>query len=1158
MSAWPQQQNGIFPGMLDASNQQNAFDPAAMSQMYGGAGINPAQFANPQMQQRMPNGTMHPQAAFQNQNFGVGQVVPSKRSSDGMVMSPGPGQNQNNASRSQTPMQPGTPFQGGQPGQQFPNPYQHLQQANSADASPSPTIQNQQFRPPQQPPQRMTSQSPANFPQMNVPPGQMSPTTPTSQQQPQQPQQAMSMSPQPQQQNFSPNLGGGQGFGQPFPNQAMMQAGMPGGMHNMNAAGMNPAGMNMTAEAQMQARMQQRQYQLMQQARMQAMGRGMPGQMGGPMSAQMAAQMGQQFPGGMPQRAPSMANGQQQSQVQQQQQQQQPHTQPQQQQQQGQGQPQGQQPGQPGQPGQQAANPQEKARMWLASLAASLQAQGKPFNANPPIAGRNVNLYMLWVCIVQLGGSQRVNAMNGWTAVATKLGFPNNPTAAQEIKNAFEMYISGYEKQAYARQAQRSAAAAQMNARQGLNASQGSPTRATHGTPQDAQQAQQAQLGNAMPQQGHQQPQQGQPMGAQNQMQQQQNQLQRPGSQMQNGMPMAAMPGQQMQQQGRQASIPRQDSVPPQMQEASPAPGIKGEPQTPGIKREPSVVEDKREYVPQKKVLEQTHGGYPVDAVFWNTKEIAAMAHESVRAQTMFFADIKALTLSLESGIASEVRYAIDTIADLTSKTVYWKDGPHARQPIPGVVILDKCGDLLDAVLDSIEEHLDFLSPSEPPSDNLILPTYEDLLRLSRGEHDYLRDDVEAGTKEHALLNAADRLIALLGIISNLSMDQFNQAPLATSNAVTLIANAIGRIGSRPLFLRSNENTLDFYKLVVVFLSNVAGTKLELQSREEATNILYFILAFAPQPPPSLKQGQAVEFVGYNPGIHRYMPPAVDALAKILARQEPNRSFYRTIFSAPSSAADSIRPLDLLTRAFGLAVAFLPDRTKGPLLFDAEINLLKLRKAYLAQGMLAADILASLIPTPSSSESQTINVARAWLEADSRWPASLVRMAFLFSTSPKVNENLLEMQHRPLRRDHLGQVMRDRQNMALFDETNDVPGMIANRSLRMLLRLVEIATANTRPGKHGLSSHKPKLPAATTNGNDDVTTTDGHTGSNGATENGDDADDSDVESSVGLLIPGDPIPKRETITALLGTPQSVDTEAIRTMDKLYDLIIPRA
>ena len=72
--------------MHDPSNQSNTFDPSAMNGMYNGSNFNPHQFTNQGMQQQHVN----PQAAFGNQTFSVGSVIPAKRSRDDVVgMSPG-------------------------------------------------------------------------------------------------------------------------------------------------------------------------------------------------------------------------------------------------------------------------------------------------------------------------------------------------------------------------------------------------------------------------------------------------------------------------------------------------------------------------------------------------------------------------------------------------------------------------------------------------------------------------------------------------------------------------------------------------------------------------------------------------------------------------------------------------------------------------------------------------------------------------------------------------------------------------------------------------------------------------------------------------------------------------------------------------------------
>ena len=105
-------------------------------------------------------------------------------------------------------------------------------------------------------------------------------------------------------------------------------------------------------------------------------------------------------------------------------------------------------------------------------------------------------------------------------------------------------------------------------------------------------------------------------------------------------------------------------------------------------------------------------------------------------------------------------------------------------------------------------------------------------------------------------------------------------------------------------------------------------------------------------------------------------------MAKLLARDEPNRSYYKTIFAAD---AGSSPPHDLLTRAFALAISPLPDQTKDNR--PAHVpSLVEARKAVLMQGLLASEILASLVPGPES------DVARLWLSSGNGFAQNLFRL----------------------------------------------------------------------------------------------------------------------------------------------------------------------
>jgi SWI/SNF chromatin-remodeling complex subunit SWI1 len=185
-------------------------------------------------------------------------------------------------------------------------------------------------------------------------------------------------------------------------------------------------------------------------------------------------------------------------------------------------------------------------------------------------------------------------------------------------------------------------------------------------------------------------------------------------------------------------------------------------------------------------------------------------------------------------------------------------------------------------------------------------------------------------------------------------------------------------------------------KDIVVFLSNVAD-KIVLPSRRDTLNLLHFLLSFAPTPNPSTLQNLRFSF--YKPILHRYYPPAIDGLAKLLLLDDPNRTYFKQVFSenstslahpsqsSPTSPFPRSTPIhgqyDLLTRAFGLAIAILPDRT-GLQLPDE--RLAHIREASLSQGLLAADILTGLLPSSGAA------LARSWLGSQDCWVPSLLNL----------------------------------------------------------------------------------------------------------------------------------------------------------------------
>lgn len=436
-----------------------------------------------------------------------------------------------------------------------------------------------------------------------------------------------------------------------------------------------------------------------------------------------------------------------------------------------------------------------------------------------------------------------------------------------------------------------------------------------------------------------------------------------------------------------QAPEPGQVLVPPQKQEepvTTLEPAVAEETE----KRKPVIEQDDgtRVYQPAYRT-QDTWGGLDFDSDnFKNMIETITSFKPNVPLlPEMGVIDIRALTMSLRSGLHAETRLALDALARVTFDSTVQLD-------------LGKCEDLTEVLVEFAEDQLEILGNENPEvTDILDLTPYEDVLHHCRAEAATLQELPEVGTKEYDLDRTADRLLAITTIFRNLSFLEVNHASLVTPTVLKFLSNLIRLVGTRVLLLRSHINTFDFMKDIVTFFSNTSA-KIVLPSREDAYAVLHFLCAFAPCPRPSVP----VKFTPFHPQVHRYLPSAVDSLAKLLARDDPNRTYYKQVFI---NEATSTPPYDLLTRAFALAVSVVPDRNyiesrmygmkearaNEVRVFEAKIA--ESRKAYLMQGMLAADIIASLAPGAES------NVCRSWLESEDGWAHSLLKFAMSLSAT---------------------------------------------------------------------------------------------------------------------------------------------------------------
>ncbi|KUJ14682.1 uncharacterized protein LY89DRAFT_119264 [Mollisia scopiformis] len=960
MSSWMndaavQNQHAAGFNHLDPNAGGAMLDPNAF--MNNPSSFDPSQFQNQQLQQRMQNGGMRGNGspAFNAPVYQTNPVVPSKRPrprEDSLGTSPrqAPGMLPN--SRSQTPQQ--NPYPGFQqnnvPPQHAPQqtPYSHLQNG-STNASPSPIMGNQ-LRPGGVP-QRVSTASPHPF-------------SPAAQQFPQaSPSQSEhgSRVDTPQNSNpYSQNPGFPQGYNQNFtppsgrtsapPQSGMSTPQMPQPhMQQQQQSQMFPQGQQPTQGAQQRQPTNLEQQKLLYQMQLQQ-------------QLQQRNMINAQR-GNMPQGANPMAKGPMQG-------------------------PNGQMAGmRPQQPSAQG-RPNANADSFMKNLVTFMQQRNLPLDMNPLVGDRQISLIQLYMAVVKFGGYKRVTAQNGWGQVAQSLQF--NPmqqqAAPHQLRAHYERNLHMFE-EAWANQQRQKAAMMQQNPN--IAGPQMSPTKQMNPQAMQPSQAfmQQQQL-----------------LGQQQQAQQSTpvKQMHHPQQPAVNGF---STPQPQGQPQGQPHQIGSQsharnslsrsmDATPPQNGASFPIPSpisaskagglVTPSPHVDAATRTGVSQVTTREFylpdelIPKTRMLD-TYGGFELESLAALGEKLMGIRPVDPELIDIGIIDIHALTMSLQSGLHSEVRLALDVLTKISLESRLQVD-------------LRACEDLVETLIDCAEMQVEMLAENTAEvSDVMLITSYEDVVRACRSDQDLLQDIPSYNTLDYDLDRAVDKLVCITTILRNFSFYETNHPALADELVIKFLCVVIRYLGTRNMLLRTNQNTLDFMKDVIIFLSNLAQT-IELPGREQALCLLHFLLAFAPCPPPNNVGSEAVTFSSYDPALHRYLPPAVDGLAKLLARDEPNRTHYKTIFA---SDVASTPPFDLLTRTFALAISGIPDEKQDSKRGNL-ITIVESRKPFLMQGMLAAEILSNLAPGYETG------VAKSWLTSEDGFSQNLCRLILLLcmETSP--------------------------------------------------------------------------------------------------------------------------------------------------------------
>lgn len=936
------------------------------------------------LHQRLNDGSQRSQspATAQNPAYNVNPVIPAKRSRVGEEeidrnMSPKTMPGQFNSSRSQTPSHPGfASSMSGMSNGQHPNAYQHLQNATSNGASPSPLAQTQPFAQHGRPP---TSNAQSPHPNQNPSgPSGMNPAT------------------------------SGRNLGQ----QAMNMGGQFGRAGNSGQQLPRPQ-QSSVQEAQQNYRLQlERQQRQLNAAHPEAQNRTNMSSMS-PITNSNTGNAAAKISSGVSTTGQMPLNRQMM-----------------------QGQNQG--------PQQQQKSSEET---FLQSVTNYLSSRGQSLEPNPQICGRHVSYHQLFMAVNSSGllnpGGE---SSDSWSLVAAKLGVTpaQFPSAPEEAKTLFNRNLMGFVREwmstVFKRKQQQNQQMMQQNqqnqSQQGHQTNQGSVRPGGQLPPSAAAQSLGRSQSGLMQGQGQQSSQQHGVSGQQT-----------------HSMAQGSPPTRHMNMPGkahspsvvglsRQASLEQPPGQLENLKQSSSRATSRGQDmdgqvmvtpdrnsaakKTRNMGSSPSAAPTQQElehYHPRKRVFpanaDNDHGGLAIDAIARLGEDLARAKPGVPELIEMGAIDLHALTMSVQSGIHGEMRYALDQLVGISN---------DPRLPFD----LSDCDELLDALYDCADDQLEYLMDHcSAPANHVQFPKFEGLVAKALKESRDLLVTPPFASIDHELEHAADRLIAVSTILRNFSIpdSKNNHDALIKPSSKTFIAAAIRKVGTRPNVLRTNRNLMDFMKDMVTLLSNISH-RIELGTQDDASTILHFLLAFSPIDSPSLNDQEQLTFQTYDPKRHQYLPSAVDSLAKLFAvKYYPNRSFFKDIFSEDRAVGPESM---LLTRVFALAIAPVPDRLSPAVIPERGdmVRLAQERNPFLSQGMLAGDLLTTLL------QSGDEKLARDWLSSADGWAPSLMELLMRLPLERDLTH----------RRDHQGRIV---------DFEAGGCSVIAQRGLSMLRRLNE-------------------------------------------------------------------------------------------------------
>lgn len=259
-----------------------------------------------------------------------------------------------------------------------------------------------------------------------------------------------------------------------------------------------------------------------------------------------------------------------------------------------------------------------------------------------------------------------------------------------------------------------------------------------------------------------------------------------------------------------------------------------------------------------------------------------------------------------------------------------------------------------------------------PKSSYFGFSSYTDLLDLSKGEVEELHKNNKSHIASFWDESYIDRLICVTMVLRNISFTDLNQPYLAGEPTVMDFLFKLVRIlGSSSEVISLRRRQLSIQKNIITLFANL-GLHIIIPSIADAFSVLLLILSFSPEQYPFRKNADGSEFLffgEYDPLVDRYLGCAIDSLAKMIPRDPPNRTFFHDIFLNTCNDKDylellnrylqgrKLRPFEFLTRTFAMSLSTLPRSD-----FRVIPKALKLRASLIQQSLLVASNLSSMVP----------------------------------------------------------------------------------------------------------------------------------------------------------------------------------------------------